>query len=147
VGRAEIFPNSRNVIPRKTVFCVEFRHPAIHVLDGLEAGLGKIINEVAAKTGLSYSISKILNMDPVTFSPDSVNTVRKAAELHGLSSREMLSGAGHDACHLLKKAPVSMIFIPCVGGISHAPEENINQAWAVAGANVLLSSILEKANE
>jgi len=59
----------------------------------------------------------------------------------------MVSGAGHDTCYISKIAPASMIFIPCVKGISHNEAENIYQSWSEKGANVLLNSVLLAAQE
>ena len=68
------------------------------------------------------------------------------AEL-GYSSKPMVSGAGHDACYVSKIAPASMIFIPCVKGISHNEAERILPEWSEKGANVLLHSVLSAALE
>jgi N-carbamoyl-L-amino-acid hydrolase len=38
-----------------------------------------------------------------------------------------------------------MIFIPCVGGLSHNEAEAITPEWASAGADVLLHAILASA--
>ena len=59
----------------------------------------------------------------------------------------MVSGAGHDTCYLNAIAPASMIFIPCVQGISHNEAENILPSWSEKGANVLLNTLLAAANE
>jgi N-carbamoyl-L-amino-acid hydrolase len=73
--------------------------------------------------------------------------VCKAAQALGYSHRDILSGAGHDACYLGQVTPTSMIFIPCEAGISHNPKENILENWSTGGANVLLHAVLNKANE
>jgi N-carbamoyl-L-amino-acid hydrolase len=39
-------------------------------------------------------------------------------------------------------APVAMIFVPSVGGISHSPKEFTKAADMANGANVLLHTIL-----
>ena len=54
-------------------------------------------------------------------------------------------GAGHDACYLARVCPTSMIFTPCVDGVSHNELEDIKQEWSTAGANVLMHAVLEKA--
>ena len=56
-----------------------------------------------------------------------------------------MSGAGHDACYLARVAPTSMVFTPCVDGISHNESEDIKPDWATVGANVLMRAVLEKA--
>ncbi len=61
--------------------------------------------------------------------------------------REKDSGAGHDACYVSKVAPTSMIFIPCVDGISHNEIEDAKPEWVTAGCDVLLHAILDKAGQ
>ncbi len=58
----------------------------------------------------------------------------------------MTSGAGHDACYIAAVAPTSMIFIPCVDGISHNEIEDAQPAHLEAGCNVLLDAMVARAN-
>ncbi len=71
--------------------------------------------------------------------------VRNAASERGMSSRDIISGAGHDACNVAAVAPTAMIFIPCIDGISHNEDEDVKPEWVTAGAQVLLGAMLEKA--
>jgi N-carbamoyl-L-amino-acid hydrolase len=41
--------------------------------------------------------------------------------------------------------PTGMIFVPCLGGISHNPIENITPQQAKAGVDVLLGAALKLA--
>ena len=75
----------------------------------------------------------------------SVEAVRRAAQRFGYSHRDIVSGAGHDACYMARVAPTSMVFTPCVDGVSHNESEDIKQEWSTAGANVLMHAVLEKA--
>ncbi|HNP78700.1 MAG TPA: M20/M25/M40 family metallo-hydrolase, partial [Cyclobacteriaceae bacterium] len=54
----------------------------------------------------------------------------------------MQSGAGHDSQHMADIAPVAMIFIPSIGGISHSPKEFSTTADMTNGVNVLLNTIM-----
>jgi len=60
----------------------------------------------------------------------------------GLSSKLMQSGAGHDSQEMAAIAPVAMIFVPSVRGISHSPQELTKPGDLANGANVLLQTIL-----
>jgi N-carbamoyl-L-amino-acid hydrolase len=46
---------------------------------------------------------------------------------------------------MARVAPTSMVFTPCVDGVSHNESEDIKQEWSTAGANVLMHAVLEKA--
>ena len=76
-----------------------------------------------------------------------VGFVRDAAEALGLSHRDIVSGAGHDAFHMARQVPTAMIFIPCENGISHNESENATQFDCEAGCNVLLQAAIRAANE
>ncbi len=141
VGMAQITPNSRNVVPGKVFFSVEFRHPQEAVLEQMEQQLLAAVAEVGTQ-GLSASAERIFQYQPIRFDRGCIDSVRQAALALGYSHRDMVSGAGHDACYLSRVAPTAMIFIPCVEGISHNELENISPAWATAGANVLLNALL-----
>ena len=52
------------------------------------------------------------------------------------------SGAGHDAQEISIIAPMAMIFVPSVGGISHSPKEFTKPEDVVNGANVLLNAVI-----
>lgn len=141
VGMAQITPNSRNVVPGKVFFSVEFRHPQEAVLAQMEQRLLAAVAEVGVD-GLNAHAERIFQYQPIRFDPACIDSVRQAANTLGYSHRDMVSGAGHDACYLNLVAPTAMIFIPCVDGISHNELENISPAWSTAGANVLLNAIL-----
>jgi len=74
-----------------------------------------------------------------------VARVRAAAERLGYRHRDIISGAGHDACWINRVAPTTMVMCPCVGGLSHNEAEEISKDWAKAGADVLLHAVVETA--
>ena len=63
----------------------------------------------------------------------------------GYSHRNIVSGAGHDACWINRVAPTTMVMCPCVDGLSHNEAEDISKEWAEAGANVLFHAVVETA--
>jgi N-carbamoyl-L-amino-acid hydrolase len=146
VGWVNVFPNSRNVVPGRVLFSVEFRHPDEAVLETLDGQLCNAVSEIAEAIGLQYSLKQIFQYAPIGFDPDCIAQVEQAAITLGYSHKPMISGAGHDACYLSKVAPTSMIFVPCVEGLSHNEAEHIHPHWAEAGANVLLLAMLAKAS-
>jgi N-carbamoyl-L-amino-acid hydrolase len=146
VGMVRVSPNSRNVIPGHAWLTIEFRHPDSKILAEMDHCLRVGLEQIAASTGLEASLEQIFSYAPVPFDPVSVHQVRTAVEQLGYSHQEMISGAGHDACHLARVTPTAMIFIPCIGGLSHNEAEDIYPEWAEAGANVLLHSLLAAAH-
>ncbi|MEI6099485.1 MAG: Zn-dependent hydrolase [Alphaproteobacteria bacterium] len=145
VGQVKVFPNSRNVIPGKVVFTVDIRSPEQAKLDLMKGEVIRAAHAVAAELGLGIGIEEVGHFDPVTFDPTLVKIVRQAAEKLGYSHRDIVSGAGHDACWINRIAPTVMVMCPCVGGLSHNEAEEISPEWAAAGTDVLLHAVLEVA--
>lgn len=145
VGLMQIHPNSRNVIPGQVFFTVDFRHPDDAILAQMDADLRAEVDKIAAGIGLETDFEQIWYYAPVKFNETCVNAVRKGVEAGGYSTRDMVSGAGHDACYLASVCPTGMIFIPCVDGISHNEIEDAKPEWVEAGADVLLHAVLETA--
>ena len=144
-GVIEARPGSRNVIPGSVFLTGEFRHPEAAVLAAMDEALRAGAAEIAARGGLTCDVAEISYYPPVPFETGCVEAVRRAARGLGLSHRDIVSGAGHDACWVALVAPTAMIFTPCVDGVSHNESERISPEWAAAGANVLLHAALEKA--
>lgn len=145
VGQANLFPNSRNVIPGKAVFCIDFRSPDLGKLTSMRSRLEAEAADIASELGLGIEIEPVGHFDPVTFDEGLVGKVRDAAERLGYSHMDIVSGAGHDACWIAKVAPTVMIMCPCEGGLSHNEAEAITPDWARAGCDVLLHAVLDAA--
>jgi N-carbamoyl-L-amino-acid hydrolase len=145
VGMIEARPNSRNTVPGECFFTIEVRHPEPAVLDEMNDALRQALSRIAGDIGLEERIQQIFDYAPVPFAPQCIDAVRQAAIALELSHVDIVSGAGHDACYVARVAPTGMIFIPCIGGLSHNEGEAISPAWAEAGANVLLHAVLTSA--
>ena len=145
VGHCDVYPNSRNIIPGKVVFTVDFRHPKQEVIDDMEARLRAGAAEICKEIGLEMEIEQAGKFDPVEFDDGCVGAIRRAARRLGYSHRDIVSGAGHDACWINRVAPTAMIMCPCVDGLSHNEAEDITKDWANAGADVLFHAVVETA--
>ena len=145
IGHIDVYPNSRNIIPGKVVFTVDFRHPNKEVIQDMEDRMRKGAADIADKIGLTMDIEKVGNFDPVEFDKDCVEKVRDAAKTLGYSHMNIVSGAGHDACWINRVAPTAMIMCPCVDGLSHNEAEEITKEWSTAGADVLFHAVVNTA--
>ncbi|MBR9863482.1 MAG: Zn-dependent hydrolase [Rhodobacteraceae bacterium] len=144
-GHIDVYPNSRNVIPGKVVFTVDFRSPQLDVIEDMESRFKAAAQKIADDMGLGVEFEKVGGFDPVEFDEKCVTAVRNAAERLGYSHRNIVSGAGHDACWINRMAPTAMVMCPCVDGLSHNEAEEISKEWAAAGADVLMHAVLETA--
>ena len=145
VGFIQSSPNSRNTIPGRVFFTIDFRHPDDARLSGMDKAMKERFAKIAAEAGLELEIKDFWYFPPTPFAPELVDAVRKGAALHGHSAMEIVSGAGHDAVYMARVAPTAMIFVPCADGISHNEIEDAKPADLAAGCDVLLHAILEAA--
>ena len=145
IGHVEVYPNSRNIIAGRTVFTIDIRSPEKEVLDTMDARIREGIGTICEALDITFEIEQVGHFDPVTFDPGCVKAVRDAAERLGYSHRDLVSGAGHDACWINRVAPTAMVMCPCVDGLSHNEAEEIYPEWASAGADVLFHAVVETA--
>ena len=147
VGMLNVYPNSRNVIPGKVFLTVDFRCPVNDELLRMDAELKDGVAKIAAAGKLEHDLKQIFQYDCVHFDESCVAMVRNGARDLGYVTRDIVSGAGHDACYMSTVTPTAMIFVPCIGGISHNEIEDAKPEWISAGGNVLFRAMLAKANE
>ena len=145
VGHMEVYPNSRNIIAGRTVFTIDIRSPEKEVLDAMDGRIREGIDTICDALDIKYKIEQVGHFDPVTFDKNCVKAIRDAAERLGYSHRNIVSGAGHDACWINRVAPTAMVMCPCVDGLSHNEAEEITKEWAAAGADVLFHAVVETA--
>jgi beta-ureidopropionase / N-carbamoyl-L-amino-acid hydrolase len=142
VGLIENRPNSRNVVPGEVFFTVDLRHPDESVLDKMERAYQEALPKIAAELRLELEEKRIWNSPAVKFAPELIECVRAGAAKAGYASRDMASGAGHDAAYINRVAPTTMIFVPCLGGISHNEAESTTLEECGAGTQVLLNAVI-----
>ncbi len=145
VGQCDVYPNSRNIIPGRVVFTIDFRSPNFEIQGDMEERLRTGTADIAEELGLEWEVETVGHFDPVTFDEGCVDAVRRAAERLGYSHMNIVSGAGHDACWINRVAPTAMVMCPCVDGLSHNEAEDISREWAEAGTNVLFHAVVETA--
>ena len=142
VGLIENRPNSRNVVPGEVFFTIDLRHPDEAILDKMEKAYRDAVFKIADEGRVEIDEKRIWNSPAVKFAPELISCVREGVKQAGFSSRDMASGAGHDAAYIARVAPTTMIFVPCLGGISHNEAESTTLEECAAGAQVLLNAVL-----
>ena len=142
VGRIEAFPGAPNVVPGRVRMSLEVRDLALETIDGIRGEVGALAEEIGAETGTRFAFQPFYLSRPAPCAPLVQDRVAAAAAHMGLTSRRMPSGAGHDAQSIAAFAPVGMIFVPSVQGISHSPDEFTAPGDVENGGNVLLQTLL-----
>ncbi|MEL0658259.1 Zn-dependent hydrolase [Psychromonas arctica] len=144
VGFMQVTPNSRNTIPGSISMSIDLRHPIDGELTLMDKALTEAIAEIEA-TGVSVELDPFWYYEPIHFNTECVSAVRKASVDLGYSHMDIIAGAGHDACYVSDFAPTSMIFTPCLNGISHNEIESTTQEECEGGCSVLLNAMLTMA--
>jgi N-carbamoyl-L-amino-acid hydrolase len=146
IGRLQVFPNSCNVIPGEVRFSIEFRHPSDVEVASLAASFPAEAQALAAACGVTLELTELFRIPAQPFDPACIALVRSGAARHGYSTRDIVSGAGHDAVYVARHVPTAMIFTPCKDGLSHNEAESIEPGEAEAGCQVLFDAVLARAN-
>jgi N-carbamoyl-L-amino-acid hydrolase len=145
IGHVDVYPNSRNIIPGKVVFTIDFRSHLQDVIDAMLEEFYAKAPKLCEEIEVSLETEIVGQFNPPAFDETCVKAVRNAAETLGYSHMDIVSGAGHDACWINDLYPTAMIMCPCVDGLSHNEAEEISSEWAAAGTDVLLHAVLETA--
>jgi N-carbamoyl-L-amino-acid hydrolase len=143
VGRISMTPNVPNAVPGTVEMMMEVRSESDTVLDTFP---DEVIREVQAdmrELRLTVAMSHVSRSKPTDCSEIVMESVKRAADELGYESMRLPSGAGHDAVYVAPTGPVGMIFVPCLNGRSHCPEEWIDPAQLAAGTMVLFQTILD----
>lgn len=145
VGQLDIARSSRNTIAADVRFTLDLRHHEDGVLAKMEDASRTLMTRIAERRGLEIGIQRHWLSPATPFDVDCVHAVRGAVEALGYPHRDIVSGAGHDAIHLARHCPTTMIFIPCEGGLSHNEAEYATPEDVRMGADVLLNAVLQRA--
>ena len=142
VGRMNLHPDLVNVVAREARLTVDLRNTDETLLVEAENQITECINSLEESEGVTIESRPLARFEPVVFDQQVIEIVSETASDLGLSATHMPSGAGHDAQMLARVCPTGMIFVPSKDGISHNPNEHTDREDLVAGANVLLQSVL-----
>jgi len=142
VGRMVVSPNTTNVIPGQVVMTVDLRDLDQQKIEHFTEVFDRLAREIGAATKTTFAFKRLTDSRPAIADPEVMRWIESSATALGLSSQRMPSGAGHDAQEIAHIAPMAMIFIPSVGGISHSPKEFSRAADIANGADVLLNAVM-----
>ena len=142
VGSIKAVPNAVNVIPGSASIGLEFRDTDMEALAAAEQELQRITDQAVIDDAVDIDVIRHRFTTSVPITPDMQAMVAEAAENCGFEWESLPSGAGHDAQAVANIAPVAMIFVPSVDGISHSKEEYSTPQDCANGAQVLLELLL-----
>ncbi len=141
-GGLSVEPGVYNVVPGRVTLLVEFRAATMAELDGIDGALLALASEISSQPRMSHTIERTSHHRPVDMDPARQDAIRRASAMQGYASMDLPSGAGHDAQVMADITPVGMLFVPSKRGRSHCPDEDTDDDDLVAGAEVLLQTVL-----
>lgn len=147
-GRVETIPGAFNIVAKETNFNIDCRSRGIEsvntVIDVIRTSLER---SVAENPGLSFEMEEKTSALPVQMKAEVQELLEKHAAELNISTRKMLSGAGHDAMIMGALCDVAMVFVPSKDGRSHVPEEWTDYADLQKGVELVYRAIKELASK
>lgn len=144
IGQLGIAKSSRNTIAGNVTFTVDLRHHDDAQIAIMEQQVQERFQRVADRRDLTVKLERHWLSPATPFDADCVGAVRRAVQALGYPHQDIVSGAGHDAILLARHCPTTMVFIPCVGGLSHNEAEDVHAEDARMGCDVLLNAVAER---
>lgn len=130
------------MIPGQVVLTVDLRDLDQGKIERFTQRFEQLGRDIGAATDTTFRFTRLVNSTPAISDPRLMQAIEASATSLGLTHQRMPSGAGHDAQEVAHIAPMAMIFVPSVGGISHSPKEFSRAADITNGANVLLNAVM-----
>lgn len=143
IGCISMTPNVANAVPGHVELMLEVRSDSQDVLDNFPEEMLTSVSQSLEELGVSVQALHVSRAQPTACSPLVMDAVEKAANRLGYTNLRMPSGAGHDAVYAAPIAPMGMVFIPCLDGRSHCPEEWIEPEQLLDGTRVLFQTLQE----
>jgi len=138
IGHVSLHPNASSIVPGRVTFSMQWRDGDSDRLARMEAIIRETAAEVAARMSMTLSYGPMLGLEPVAMDTGLRSALEQAAQAEAPGAwRVMPSGALHDATNVARLMPVAMLFVPSINGISHAFEEDTDEADLVTGLRVL----------
>ena len=144
IGRVELGPNASSIVPGRARFSVQWRDAEEDRLERMESVVRQSLADATIAHGVTLEITSRMNLKPTKMDATLRRALESAAtEIAPGKWRAMPSGALHDATNVAHVLPVAMLFVPSIGGISHAFEEDTDEADLLAGVRVLAHAVAQ----
>jgi allantoate deiminase len=137
VGRLEARPGAPNVVPGAAVASLDVRHPDDAVRDAAVRGLRDAAGAIGARRGVEVTWREVMSAPAVAADAALTAALSAAVAERGLPVVTLASGPGHDAVALSALTGVAMLFVRCAGGLSHHPDESVDESDVAVALDVL----------
>ncbi len=141
VGRLEAQPGAPNVVPGAAVASLDARHADDAVRAAVVAALRDEAERIGAVRGVEVAWREVMSAPAVAVDAALSEALAAAIGARGLPVVRLASGAGHDGVALSALTGVAMLFVRCAGGISHHPDESVDEADVAVALDVLHDAV------
>ncbi|MEM9105019.1 MAG: hydantoinase/carbamoylase family amidase [Pseudomonadota bacterium] len=142
IGHVSVQPNASSIVPGRVDFTVQWRDGETERLERMRKIIVETVQRTAEARSLDLERSGFLAAPPTAMDETLTGYLRHAAqEVVPGKWRSMPSGALHDATNVARLMPAAMLFVPSIGGISHAFAEDTAEEHLVLGTQVLAETV------
>jgi len=145
-SRLAAWPNKPGILSETAQCVADVRHPDPITARVMAEKMRRAAHEAGAKAGCSVTVEDEWAWGGDIFDSQLVDSTRAEAVRQGWNWRDIQAQAGHDAYHMAMKFPTAMIFTPCKGGITHNNKEDCSPDDFLAGLNMLLHVVVQRAD-
>ena len=143
IGSVELKPGFAHTVPGQAEFTLVGRDMSEDVMKAVADSCRKVLSAIARRHKLMFEYEQMSWLEPKYCHPDMIALLEKHSKALDYKTILMPSGAGHDCQFFTDITPTGLLFIPSVGGVSHAPDEWSQWHDVEKGCNVLLNTVLE----
>lgn len=147
IGHVALKPGFPHTVPGEADFTIVGRDLDNDVMKALANACRRVLSSIARKHKLKFEYEEMSWLKPAYCDEGIVSLIEKKTKELGYSYKVMPSGAGHDVQFFCGHTRAGLIFVPSVGGISHAPDEWTHWSDIERGAQLLFETVLELACE
>jgi allantoate deiminase len=141
IGEIEVDPSLINAIASSVRFSLDIRGPVDELYSGVAEAIGAYARAAAERRGMTAEVRPRQTLAVTPLDHAIVSALEDAAVATGEPYMRMHSGAAHDTMCVAERVPSAMVFVPCVDGISHHPDEEAQPADAALAAEIILNAI------
>jgi hydantoinase/carbamoylase family amidase len=141
IGEIEVDPSLINAIASTVRFSLDIRGPVDELYRGVTDAIGAYAVAGAERRGMTAEVRPRQTLPATPLDATIVAALEDAALGTGEAYMRMHSGAAHDTMCVAERVPSAMVFVPCVDGISHHPDEDAEAADAALAAEIILNAI------
>lgn len=146
IGVMTFDPGGVNIIPGRASFTLEVRHLGEPIVRRIVDAFRRQLETICDQEGCSADAELLSWVPPAPMDPTAMDDIEAACRELGKPPSRLWSGAGHDAAVLSHHVPSGMLFVPSIGGVSHAPQESTSDEHLVLGARALLRAVRHTAS-